>query len=170
MHAITKKLSKEKISKKCPSLLKINERKEKEINVYIVEDNDMLNELIKIFINSYREMNLLGSAFNGKEAVDEIKRMDIAPDVVLMDICMPKMNGIEATREILTFNPLIKVIILTASVTKQNIADAFTAGAIGYLEKDGELNIIIREAINRAFREKENLIFLPYKLADYLLE
>lgn len=167
MHAITNELSKEEIFKRYSPLLKLTERKDKEISVYIVEDNDMLNELIKMFINSYSEMNLLGSAFNGKEAVDEIKHMDISPDVVLMDICMPEMNGIEATREILEFNPFIKVIILTASITKQNVVDAFAAGAIGYLEKDGDLNIIIREAINRAFRE--DLIFIPYKLAGYLL-
>ena len=123
--------------------------KDTKIKVFFAEDNRSVHLAIKTFIKGYKEMKLLGSAVNGKEAVEKIKSMDEMPDVILMDIAMPRMSGIDSTKEILAFNPSIKIIMLTAYGTKQYVVDAFSAGAIGFLRKDGGLGII-REAITQA--------------------
>jgi len=98
---------------------------------------------------NYKEMKLLGSAANGKEAIEKITGFEEFPDVILMDVAMPRMNGIEAAKEILKLNSSQKIIMLTAYGTKEYIVDAFAAGAIGFLRKDGGLGII-REAICQA--------------------
>ncbi|HPZ06763.1 MAG TPA: response regulator transcription factor [Candidatus Eremiobacteraeota bacterium] len=139
----------------------------RKIKVFFVEDNKTVQLAIKTLLNAYSEVKLTGSASNGQEAIDKIKSMSSQPDVILMDIAMPRMNGIEATKEILKFYPSIKIIMLTAYGTKQYIIDAFGAGAIGYIRKDGGLNLI-REAINQA--ASGGVMPLQDEVAVHLLE
>jgi len=119
------------------------------IKVFFVEDNKSVSLALRTLIMNYKEMKLLGSAANGKEAIEKITGLEEFPDVILMDVAMPRMNGIEAAKEILKLNSSQKIIMLTAYGTKEYIVDAFAAGAIGFLRKDGGLGII-REAICQA--------------------
>lgn len=119
------------------------------IKVFFVEDNKSVSLALRTLITNYKEMKLLGSAANGKEAVEKITGFKEFPDVILMDVAMPRMNGIEAAKEILKLNSSQKIIMLTAYGTKEYIVDAFAAGAIGFLRKDGGLGII-RDAICQA--------------------
>jgi len=94
-------------------------------------------------------LEIAGEAFNGKEALKKIKAMSVPPDVILMDIAMPGMDGIQTTKEILKFDKYAKIIMLTAFGSKDYILDSFDAGALGFIRKDGGLNLI-RDAICQA--------------------
>jgi DNA-binding NarL/FixJ family response regulator len=96
-------------------------------------------------------MELMDWAIDGRDAVEKIKKLDILPDVILMDIAMPRMDGISAIKEILAFNNSIKIVMLTAFGDKLHVQGAFDAGAIGFLRKDAGLPLI-KEAIKQAAR------------------
>ncbi|MFP4078725.1 MAG: response regulator [Bacillota bacterium] len=96
------------------------------------DDNDVLNSL-EIILSSERDLSITGKAKNGQEAIDCIEKR--APDIVLMDIRMPKMDGIEATDRIKRRWPEIKIIMLTTFKDFSHIHQALHAGAAGYLLK-----------------------------------
>lgn len=117
------------------------------VNVVLAEDNDYLANSLKEGFQIFSEqINLLFRAKNGKELVDYIKNNDNI-DVILMDIEMPEMDGIQATEEVSDINPSIKIIILTVYDDDDKIFKAIQAGAKGYLLKDESVEKII-EGIN----------------------
>lgn len=129
------------------------------IKIAIVDDQQLLVEGLKTIISTQDDFTFIGSANNGKDAVALVKRLH--PDVVLMDINMPVMNGVEATKEIIEYNKDIKIIILTTFDDDQYVLDALSNGATGYLLKDIEgskLIDAIKEAYNGSF-------ILPGKIA-----
>lgn len=105
------------------------------INVLIVEDSIVVRELLKHIFNSDPEINVIGTACNGREAVDFVQRTK--PDVITMDIIMPVMNGFEATRAIMETCP-VPIVIVSASWDPQEVEKTFQAieaGAVAALEK-----------------------------------
>ena len=113
-----------------------------DIKVLLVEDHVVVRESIRQALERETNIKVVGEANNGEEAVEMANRLK--PDVILMDISMPKLNGIEATKEIKASQPRVKVLILTAYDYEQYIFSLLEAGAAGYLLKD----ISSRELIN----------------------
>ncbi|MFC8364829.1 response regulator [Streptomyces griseorubiginosus] len=104
------------------------------IRVLVADDQMMVREGFSVLLNAMPDIEVVGEAVNGREAVDRVR--DLAPDVVLMDIRMPELNGIEATREIVAANGTSKVLVLTTFDLDEYVYQALRAGASGFLLKD----------------------------------
>jgi DNA-binding NarL/FixJ family response regulator len=106
----------------------------KKIRVMLADDHTILREGIKGLLEKAEDIEVVGEAGDGSEAV--AKAQQLSPDVVLMDITMPGMNGLEATRQIKVLKPDIKVLILTMHESNQYISQFLRSGASGYVLKD----------------------------------
>jgi DNA-binding NarL/FixJ family response regulator len=104
------------------------------IRVLIADDQMMVREGFSVLLNAMPDIEVVGEAVNGREAVDRVR--DLVPDVVLMDIRMPELNGIEATREIVAADGAAKVLVLTTFDLDEYVYQALRAGASGFLLKD----------------------------------
>ena len=124
------------------------------IRVLIVDDHSVVRQGLRMFLNMDPELEIVGEASNGREAVSQA--VELSPDVILMDLVMPEMNGIEATRIIRENSPEIEVIALTSVLEDQSIFKAINAGAIGYLLKDTEAQDL-QHAIKNAAMGKVQL-------------
>jgi len=125
------------------------------IKVLLAEDHVIVREGTRDLIQREPDMEVIGEAGDGEEAVDLVNRL--YPDVVIMDIAMPKLNGIEATKQIKALHPAISVLILTAYDNDQYIFAILEAGAAGYLLK----NVRGRELIDaiRAVHAGESVLY-----------
>ncbi|MBS1638552.1 MAG: response regulator transcription factor [Bacteroidetes bacterium] len=109
----------------------------------IVDDKQINRQTVKDKINAYTEVQLLLEAKNGKEFLQKLKQTELKPQVVLMDLEMPELNGIETIRIAAAAYPDIKFIVLTVFEDNDKIFEAIKAGASGYLLKeDSAVNII----------------------------
>jgi DNA-binding NarL/FixJ family response regulator len=103
------------------------------VRVLLVDDDDLMRAGLKAVLSSDETIDVIGEAPNGRAAVDEARRS--RPDVVLMDVRMPDLDGISATREVLAVSPEVKVAILTTFESDDYIFGALAAGASGFLLK-----------------------------------
>lgn len=124
------------------------------IRVLIADDHQVVREGLSALLKMRDDIEIVGQAKDGVEAVEKARQL--LPDVVLMDISMPRMNGVEATREIKRENPHIGVVVLTMYDEEDYIFDLVKAGATGYLLKDAD-STQIAKAI-RAIAHGESLI------------
>jgi DNA-binding NarL/FixJ family response regulator len=106
----------------------------KNIKVVIADDHTILRQGIKSLLDSQEGIEVVGEAKDGREAIRIIE--ELLPDVVLMDIAMPGLNGLEATRRIKKKFPRIKVLVLTMYTHEEYIFQILNAGADGYLVKE----------------------------------
>ncbi|GAA2271793.1 DNA-binding response regulator [Streptomyces ruber] len=104
------------------------------IRVLIADDQMMVREGFSVLLGAMPDIEVVGEAVNGREAVDRVR--ELSPDVVLMDIRMPELNGIEATREIVAADGAAKVLVLTTFDLDEYVYQALRAGASGFLLKD----------------------------------
>jgi DNA-binding NarL/FixJ family response regulator len=104
------------------------------IRVLIADDQMMVREGFSVLLNAMPGIEVVGEAVNGREAVTKVR--ELTPDVVLMDIRMPELNGIEATREIVAADSAAKVLVLTTFDLDEYVYQALRAGASGFLLKD----------------------------------
>ncbi len=127
------------------------------IRVLVADDHAILRDGIRSLLERQPDIVVVGEASNGYEAVNQA--LALAPDVVLMDLAMPVMDGLEATRQLRKLRPEIKVLILTQHDNKEYIAPALQAGAVGYvLKRSGGrevLNAIRQVYTQGAFVEPE---------------
>ncbi len=103
-------------------------------NVFLVEDHTIIAESLKLLLEARPEFRVIGSTQNRLLAVDQVK--ECQPDLILMDLSMPDMSGIEATRRITKALPQTKVVALTMHRDEGFVAQFFEAGGSGYLMKD----------------------------------
>jgi DNA-binding NarL/FixJ family response regulator len=106
------------------------------IRVAIVDDHAVVRAGLQQLLGSEDDIDVVGTASGGDEAYALVQ--SAAPDVVLMDLSMPGVDGIEATRRIVRDSPAVHVVVLTSFADKRRILDALEAGAVGYLLKDGD--------------------------------
>lgn len=102
--------------------------------VLLVDDHPLVRAGLTTLIATTDDLEIIGEAGGGAQAVTMAGELE--PDVVLMDLSMPGMDGVEATRQILGANPQVHVVVLTSFADQERVADALAAGAIGYLLKD----------------------------------
>ena len=121
------------------------------MKILICDDQALVREGLEMLLNLDPDIEVVGTAGNGKEAVELAEKHK--PDIVLIDLKMPVMNGIEATRTISTAFPEIKVLVLTTYDHDEWLFDAIRAGASGYLLKDARREDIIN-AINGTYQGK----------------
>ena len=124
------------------------------IKVLIADDHAMVREGLKLALNSKKNIRVVGEAADGEATI--ILAEELNPDIILLDISMPKKNGIEVAREIKGKNKKIKIIILTMLDNEKFIIDAMSTGIEGYLFKDSDLKELI-EAVEQVYKGNEYL-------------
>jgi DNA-binding NarL/FixJ family response regulator len=112
------------------------------IRVLIVDDQDIVRQGLSVILSHQPGLEVVGLAANGREAVQLVGQ--VQPDVALMDLKMPEMNGVLATRTIVSQYPQIKVVVLTTYDADEWVFDAICAGASGYLLKDSTSKEIVQ--------------------------
>lgn len=106
------------------------------IQVLIVDDHVMVRKGIKALLTEYEDISVIGEAANGLKAIELVERLK--PDVVLIDLAMPVMEGIEAIKRIIAIRPDQRIIVLTSYTGDDKLIPAIKAGAMGYLVKDAQ--------------------------------
>jgi DNA-binding NarL/FixJ family response regulator len=112
------------------------------IRLLIADDQEIVRQGLSVILKHEPEIQVIGAAANGQDAIDLTARLK--PDVVLMDLQMPVLNGIQATRAITTQSPQTRVVVLTTYASDDWVFDAIRAGASGYLLKDSDSAEIAR--------------------------
>jgi DNA-binding NarL/FixJ family response regulator len=112
------------------------------IRVYVVDDHVVVREGLCALIGSWPEFQVVGQASNGLEAVSKVP--GLRPDVILMDLVMPRMSGVEAIAAILQANPDLHILVLSSFSDEEQVSQAIQAGAIGYLLKESSSKDLIQ--------------------------
>jgi len=113
---------------------------EKQITVLLAEDHTSFRKSLKLLIESDGDIKVVGEARNGREALRLTWKLQ--PDVVVMDIAMPLLNGLQATRQIMETSPATRVLILSAHPDPEYIEQAIISGASGYLLKQSSTQVL----------------------------
>lgn len=127
---------------------------EKTIRVLLVDDHNVVRSGLAAFLHAFDDLELVGEASSGKEAVRKVESLE--PDVILMDLKMPEMDGAETTEKIKEKFPEIEVIALTSFKEKDLVKRAMEAGAIGYLLKNVSADELA-DAIQKAYHGEPTL-------------
>ena len=134
------------------------------IKLLLVDDHKIMRHGIRNLLEKEAGMEVIEETNNGRTAIDLAR--NLSPDVVIMDIAMHDLNGVEATRQITAELPGVKVIMLSMHSDRQMVADALQAGASGYLLKDCEFEELVR-AIETVVTHRT---YLSPEIADILVE
>ncbi|MBG9794888.1 LuxR family transcriptional regulator [Paenibacillus dendritiformis] len=116
------------------------------IKVLLVDDHAVVLRGLQFFLTMQPDIDIVGEAMTGTDAIRMVEAL--RPDVVLMDLMLPQMNGIEATRHIRRHHPATKVLVLTSFVDKDYVVPAVQAGANGYVMKDIMPNELVQAIID----------------------
>ena len=119
---------------------------EPKIRVLAVDDQRVVREGLAMLLGLLPDVEVVGTAADGEEALALAE--ELRPDVILMDLRMPRVDGVEATRMLRASHPEIKVVVLTTYADDRSVLDALRAGALGYLTKDAGADEI-RQALLR---------------------
>jgi len=122
--------------------------KPKKHTVAVVDDHMLLSQAISELVNNIENFDVLYTCSNGQELINKLKEIKVQPDIVLMDINMPIMNGIETTKFLSTNHPEIKVLALSVENDDATILEMLRIGARGYLLKDIPKEILEEALIN----------------------
>lgn len=124
------------------------------ITVLLVDDHEVVRSGVRAFLDAQDDFRVVGEARSGTEAVDLVTQH--IPDVVLMDLVMSEMDGVEATRQVKTLSPRTKIVVLTSYHEDEHIFPALQAGAISYILKDVKMEKLA-DAIRRAAEDEATL-------------
>lgn len=111
-------------------------------NVIIVDDHLLLSQALATMVNSFQQFHVLDLASNGQNLIEKIEGGNLQPELILMDVNMPKMNGIETTKWLKENHPDIKVLALSVEDHDETILKMIKAGAKGYILKDSEKSVL----------------------------
>jgi DNA-binding NarL/FixJ family response regulator len=134
------------------------------ITVFIADDHSLMREGLTHLLHAQEDIHVVGVASDGRDAVRQVSQL--RPDVVVADIAMPEMNGIEATRQLLERSPETRVVILSMHSTPDHVFHALEAGARGYILKENAGGEIVKAV--RAVHAGER--YLCKKVVDVLAE
>jgi len=134
------------------------------ITVFLADDHAVVRDGLRALLEAQHDIQVLGDAANGRDAVRRVA--ELRPDVVIMDIAMPELNGIEATQQILDLCPSTQVIILSIFSTAEHIFRALEAGARGYLLKESA-GIEVVKAVRAVHARRR---YLSQKISDTAIE
>ena len=134
------------------------------IKIIIADDHKLVSTSLIPLLNSQAGMQVVAEAGNGKKAVELASKLE--PDIVVMDIGMADLNGIEATRQIVSKYPHIKVIILTMHADRRYVTEALNAGASGYLTK----SCSFEELVNAIRAVSDNKKYLSPEISGIVIE
>ena len=134
------------------------------IKIVLVDDHNIVRDGLRILLLNLQEIEVIGEAATGADLFDLL--VEIKPDILLMDISLPKMSGIAITEKISRDYPEIKVIMLTANVNDESVFDSFKAGALGYLPK----NIDQLELVNAIKTVYEGNEYLAKSISNSVLK
>src|SRR5574339_1222036 len=126
------------------------------IRVLIADDHVFYREGVRVLLGAVNEIEVVGEANNGEEAI--ARAVTLQPDVILMDLKMPGMNGIDATRKLHESHPKIGVLVITMFDDDDSVFAAMRAGARGYLLKDADKDEVVRAIVAV---ERGEAIFSP---------
>lgn len=115
---------------------------EEVIRVLVVDDHPVVRKGIKSLLVEEVGIQVVGEAVNGKEAIQQVENLD--PDVILMDLVMPEMGGIEAIQRITTAHPEARILVMTSFAADDKVFPSIKAGALGYLLKDSDPEDLVR--------------------------
>jgi NarL family two-component system response regulator LiaR len=135
------------------------------IRVLLVDDHEIVRRGLAVFLEGFDDMELVGQAEDGEDAL--MRYRELMPDVVLMDLVMPKMDGPTAIRELHAQYPDVKVVALTTFRDKELVHETLQAGAVGYLYKDASVEELA-DAVRRAYAG--NTVMLSPQAAEALLD
>jgi len=127
---------------------------EKAIRVLIVDDHAIVRKGIRALLATERDIQVIGEASDGTEAIAQAHALH--PDVILMDLVMPKIDGIEATRQITAKQSGVRILVLTSFAADDKVFPAIKAGALGYLLKDTRPNDLV-QAIHQVYQGQPSL-------------
>ena len=134
------------------------------IQIIIADDHKLIRQGLSSLLAKTEEIVVVGQANNGREAVRLTEKHQ--PDLVVMDVSMPDLNGIDATRQIVSRSPKTKVIALSMHSDRQFVAEMFRAGAKGYLLKDSAFE----ELATAIFKVVRNETYIAPKLSGFKIE
>ncbi len=134
------------------------------IKVFVADDHAVVRDGLRMLLDIQPDLKVIGTAPDGREAVRQVA--ELQPDVVVMDITMPEMNGIEATHHICEHWPEMKVIILSMHSHTEHIVRALQAGACGYLLKEASGD----EVANAVRSVVKGNRFLSQKISDMVID
>jgi two-component system response regulator NreC len=126
----------------------------KKLRLLVADDHKIFRQGIKKLLDEESDLNIVGEAADGREAVQ--KATELKPDVILMDIAMANLNGLEATKKIKKVLPSTRVIMLTMHKNEEYILQSFQAGASGYILKEGAVEELV-SAIRSIYQDKSFL-------------
>lgn len=126
----------------------------KPIRVFVADDHAIIRKGIRAMLETVPDIELVGEAVNGREAVSSVAKL--RPDVILMDLVMPEMDGIEAIRHIKAQQPKACILVLTTFAGEDKIFPAIKAGALGYHLKDASPEELV-QAIRQVYRGQPSL-------------
>lgn len=112
------------------------------ISVLLADDHQMIREGLRMLLNSQAGMQVVGEAADGREAVELVKEHQ--PSVVVMDLNMPELNGVDATKKAIAARPGLKVVCLSAQTSRKTTNDVFAAGATGFVMKESAFDELAR--------------------------
>jgi LuxR family maltose regulon positive regulatory protein len=112
------------------------------LNILLVDDHPMLRKGLRLLIESEDGLSVVGESNDGQEAIDRVR--ELTPDIVVMDINMPNLNGIDATRQILAESPQTRILALSIHSGRQYVENMLEAGAVGYLLKESAPEELIK--------------------------
>jgi NarL family two-component system response regulator LiaR len=124
------------------------------ISILIVDDHEVVRKGVRAYLDTLPEFEVVGEAISGEEAIEMVKEQ--IPDVVLMDLIMPGMDGVETTRRIKNISPRTQVVVLTSYHEDVHIFPALKAGAISYILKDMKMEKL-GDALHRAVQGEVTL-------------
>ena len=117
------------------------------IRVLVVDDHDLVRDEVSAALTDAGGIEVVGTCVDGQQAVE--RAQVIHPDVIVMDLSMPRLDGVEATRQILGRDPEARVVILTSATGGRRVNDARAVGAVDCVFKDADISQVI-EAVRRA--------------------
>lgn len=132
----------------------MDQAKAGKIRVFVVDDHAIVRDGIQSLLATEPDIECVGEAANGTEAVSKVR--NLRPDVILMDLVMPELDGIEAIHQIMAFQPEARILVLTSFSADDKVFPAIKAGALGYLLKDTGSEDLMR-AIHQVYRGEASL-------------